>query len=267
MSKRRTLPEVRELLTNQVQHHAAHIRTLGPTATRMGEELRKEKLLAKRKSLFKLNPLRVEKINLEELKNQERDIKRKAKKIIADLEAHLANLNTGVALIKSTATDAALELTRACYCLERAQRNIDTCHRWQEIVAEDAKHLRYHRCEERTLVASLTKSEQEAGDGESSKTEKEKIIMAKKKTTKKTSKKSTKTANQQIAELLKELETADQKTGRNIRAHLRTLGHKGGLGKGGGRPAGKKTSKKKTSKKKASKKKTSRPEQDHQTTK
>ena len=73
-----------------------------------------------------------------------------------------------------------------------------------------------------------------------------KVGTLKKATTKKQGKAS-------VKELLAQLGSAkDQGEKRRLRAELRTLGHKGGLGKGAGRP--KATKKKKAKKKKAKKK-------------
>jgi len=228
-------PKLNKLIKQAEQYHKQ--------ACGIVEAEHKSKLLAKRKHQYSLNPHRTERIHPDEIKDKA--LRKEAREVERKLFVNLDNLLLNKSLVTQNAQEVKRQAELVIANLQRLENALQELPKWVKYTEEQAKLLRYERRNEISLTKRIfgTEAPPKASSNNTGASEGE-IKMAKKDTT-------------SIKELLTKLENeVDQKQKRLIRAALRRLGHRGGLGKKTAKKVVKKTTKKTAKKttKKATKK-------------
>lgn len=200
------------------------------------EACRKAKHLARRRNRYYLNPHRYGRLFPDDMSKQHR---KEARGIERKLETEFQNLLMEARVITSIRREASRLADCTVKHLQQFGTNNENLPNWLKGLGDRTKLLEYERSREIKLFEKTNGSGPTEGH-KKSRGQKVKggIKMAKK------------SSPAKIKELLTKLGKAtDQAEKRNLRVELRSLGHKGGLGKGPGRP--KKKAKKKKARKKA----------------
>jgi len=196
----------------------------------------KSKLLAKRKRRYTLNPHRVGRLFPDEIKD--RPLRKEAREIQRKLGQTFQNMLNFKRVLGNGSQDIERMANLVVSNLQNLDIALEKLPKWLDYLQKQVKLLCYERRRELELYEKVfgkgpvkgRKSVRTVGDTEMAKGNKQ----------------------SRIKKLLQDLAKAtDQGEKRQFRVELRNLGHRGGLGKGGGRPEKAVKKAKKVSKKKA----------------